>query len=130
MGLSEEDEGWQRAGDAVTHTRVPLKWCWYHSRCREPACVSTDLTTRRRCNRICGSLHHDVSSLETNMEHHSICIYIYTWSFGRYFYPKQIVLHLKVHILSVHTFPENQTRDLGIASAMCYSLSYSCPNLQ
>jgi len=38
----------------------------------------------------CASLHDD----ETNMDHHSACIYIH--AFGRHFYPKA---HLKVHIL-------------------------------
>ncbi len=30
----------------------------------------------------------------------------------------------KIHILSVHTFPENQTHDLGVTTAMFYCLSY------
>lgn len=63
MGLSEEDEGWQRAGDAVNHTHDPLKWCWclnLGAWC-EPACLSTDLTTKRSCKRLYDSTHDNIS---------------------------------------------------------------------
>ncbi len=54
-----------RAGrDAVNHTHHPLKWCWCLSRCDlgaccEPACLSTDLTTKRSCKRLHDSTHDD-----------------------------------------------------------------------
>ncbi len=37
---------------------------------------------------------------------------------------KQLKLHFKVYILSVHTFSGNQTRDFSFLNAMLYGLNY------
>lgn len=103
MDLSEEDEGWQRAGDAVNHTHHPLKWCWCLSRCDlgaccEPACLSTDLTTKRSCKRLHDSTHDDSST-----------VFAFTFMHLAVLFSKATCIAFRVCVLLIHAFPGNQT---------------------